>query len=212
MLFNFILWSAFYFHLQIIYLRISFIFLLKSSNYAKPSSKVTSAFLYNTKRTDQISSLDPITTVFLFMVSTLKLRNKLWYLLSLRLWGRYFFHVHPGPWFPACGSISRFQTSTAADPEAHAHSTFVDFLTDSFNVTYAVQSLKFAASSIDHVDYTINGCWNRTLCSVKGEIPSTAAVVTVCDAEIAIPEDTYPCVVGHLLENTFLCKRMRRSA
>ena len=77
MLFNFILRSAFYFHFQIIYLRISFIFLLKSSNYATPSSKFTSAFLYNTKRTDQISSLDPITTVFLFMVSTLKLRNKL---------------------------------------------------------------------------------------------------------------------------------------
>ena len=59
-------------------------------------------------------------------------------LVLLRLWGRYFFHVYPGNWVPACVSISRSVTSTITDPESHANSTLVDFFADSFNVTYTV--------------------------------------------------------------------------
>ena len=127
-------------------------------------------------------------------------------LLLLSLWGRYFFHVDSGHGVPACVSISRFVTRTFANPKSHANSTFVDFLTDSFNVTYAVQTLWPTATSMLHVDYTINGCWSWTLCTIKSEIPSTAAVVTVIDAKSATPEDTQTCVIWHLLEKTFLWK------
>ena len=48
---------------------------------------------------------------------------------------------------------------------------------------------------MSHVHYIINGCLSRTLCIVEGEIPSTAAVVTVIESKIASPEDTHPCVV-----------------
>ena len=82
----------------------------------------------------------------------------------------------------------------------------VDFLTDSFNVTYAVQILWPTATSIPHVDSTINCCRRWTLCTVEGEIPSTAAAVTVIDSKSASPGDTQRCVVWQLLENTFLWK------
>ena len=50
------------------------------------------------------------------------------------------------------------------------------------------------------------GCWRWTFCTVKGEIPSTAAVVTVIDAKSASPEDTKRCVVSSSLdrESSFL--------
>ena len=124
-------------------------------------------------------------------------------LLLLSLWGRYFFHVYPGYWVPACVSISRSVTSTIADPESHANSTFVDFLTDSFNVTYTVQIL-FAAVSMFHVDYTVNGCWCWTLSTVESEIPSPAASMAVTETKISIPEDTQSSGIWCFLENAFL--------
>ena len=134
-------------------------------------------------------------------------KNEIWIcMLLLRLWGRYFFHVDPGHWVPACVSISRFVTSTIADPETHAYSALVDFVTNSFHVTWAEQILVSAATCIPHVDYTINGCWSWTLCTIKSEIPSPAAVVTVCEAKVAIPENAKPGNIWYLLENTFLWK------
>ena len=60
-------------------------------------------------------------------------------LLFLSLWGRYFFHVHPGHRVPSCVRISRTVTCAVSDPESHAHSAFVDFIADSLDVTWAVQ-------------------------------------------------------------------------
>ena len=57
----------------------------------------------------------------------------------LSLWGRYFFHEHPGHRVPSCVRISRTVTFAVADPESHAHSAFVDFIADSLDVTWAVQ-------------------------------------------------------------------------
>ena len=128
-------------------------------------------------------------------------------LLFLSLWGRYFFHVHPGHRVPSCARISRTEHFAVADPESHAHSAFVDFIADSLDVTWAVQIVCSAASSFRHVDYSINGCRSRALCSVKSEIPSPATVVAVIDAELAIPVDTQTCVVRRLLENAFLLKK-----
>ena len=59
--------------------------------------------------------------------------------LFLSLWRRNFFHVHPGHRDPSCDCISRTETFAVADPESHAHSAFVDFIADSFDVTWAVQ-------------------------------------------------------------------------
>ena len=60
-------------------------------------------------------------------------------LLFLSLWGRYFFHEHPGHRVPSRVRISRTETFAVADPESHAHSAFVDFIADSLDVTWAVQ-------------------------------------------------------------------------
>ena len=127
-------------------------------------------------------------------------------LLFLSLWGRYFLHEHPGHRVPSCPRISRTETFAVADPESHAHSAFVDFIADSLDVTWAVQILQSAANSIFHVDYSINSCWSRALCTVKSEIPSPATVVAVMDAELATPVDTQTCAVRGLLENAFLLK------
>ena len=127
-------------------------------------------------------------------------------LLFLSLWGRYFFHVHPGHRVPSCVRISRTETFAVADPESHAHSAFVDFIADSLDVTWAQQIFQSAATSIFHVHYSINSCWSRAFCTVKSEIPSPATVIAVIDAELATPVDTQTCVVRRLLENAFLLK------
>ena len=129
-------------------------------------------------------------------------------LLLLNLRGRYFFHVYPGYWVPACVSISRSVTSTIADPESHANSTLVDFLTDSFNVTHTVQIL-FRTTSMYHVDYSVNGTWCWTLCTVEREIPSSAASMAVSETKIATPKDTQPSSVWRFLKNALL-KNQRR--
>ena len=130
-------------------------------------------------------------------------------LLLLSLWGRYFFHVYPGYWVPACVSISRSVTSTIADPESHANSTLVDFLTDSFNVTHTVQIL-FRTTSMYHVDYSVNGTWCWTLSTVESEIPSPAACMAVVETKIATPEDTQPSSVWCFLKNALLKNQQRK--
>ena len=127
-------------------------------------------------------------------------------LLFLSLWGWYFFHVDPGHRVPSCLRISRTKTCAVSDPESHAHSAFVDFIADSLDVTWAEQIFQSAASSFIHVDYSINSCWSRALCTVKSEIPSPTTAVAVMDAELATPVDTQTCVVRRLLENAFLLK------
>ena len=77
------------------------------------------------------------------------------------------------------------------------------FLANSFNVAWAVQIL-FGTISMYHVDHTINGCRIRALCTVKGKIPSPAAVVAVVETKIAGPVDSQRGFVRHFLENTFL--------
>ena len=125
-------------------------------------------------------------------------------LLSLRGW--YFFHVHPGHRVPSCSRISRTVTLAVTDPESHAHSAFVDFIADSLDVTWAVQDFVSAARSISHVDYSINSCWSRALCTIKYEIPSPTTAVAVMDLEQTTPVDTQTCAVRRLLENAFLLK------
>ena len=126
--------------------------------------------------------------------------------LFLSLWGWYFFHVDPGHRVPSCVRISRTVTCAVSDPESHAHSAFVDFIADSLDVTWAQQIFYSATSSISHVDYSINSCWSRALCTVKSEIPSPATLIAVIDAELATPVNTQTSAVRLLLENAFLLK------
>ena len=126
--------------------------------------------------------------------------------LSLSLWRWYFFHVHPGHRVPSCVSISRTETFAAADPESYAHNAFVDFIADSLDVTWAEQTFVSAPLSISHVDYSINSCWSRALCTIKSEIPSPATVVAVMNLEQTTPVDTQTGAVRRLLENAFLLK------
>ena len=55
-----------------------------------------------------------------------------------------------------------------------------------------------------HVDHSINRRRARALGTIEFEIPSSAACMAVIDAKRTIPENTQPCTVGYLIENTFL--------
>ena len=123
----------------------------------------------------------------------------------LRLWGWYFFHVHPGHWVPTSVSIGSSVTGTVTDPESHSHDTSSDFHTDALNVSYTEQIL-FAASSLYHVNHAINRSWRRAFLLVKGEIPSLAATMTVGYAKNTIPEDVQASFVWCFVEDTFLRK------
>ena len=107
----------------------------------------------------------------------------------LSLWGRYFFHVDPGYWVPACPGISGSIAFAITDPESHAHHAFVDLLTDTFYLTNSVQ-IFLGSVSVDHVDDSINGCWSWALCAIEGEIPPSAALMTIVDTKVSIEKDS----------------------
>ena len=82
----------------------------------------------------------------------------------------------------------------------------MDFIANSLDVTWAEQIFQSAASSISHVDYSINSCWSRALRTVKSEIPSPTTVVAVIESQLTTPVDTQTCAARRLLENAFLLK------
>ena len=123
----------------------------------------------------------------------------------LSLWGRYFFHVDPGYWVPACVSISGSKAFAITDPESHAHDAFVDLLTDAFYLTNSVQIFP-AAGSVDHVNDSINGCWSWALCAIEGEIPPSAATMTAVETKNSIEKDSQPSFGWLLAEKAFLWK------
>ena len=94
--------------------------------------------------------------------------------VALSLWGRYFFHVDPGYWVPACVGISGSVADTITDRESNAHDAFGDRLADTFYLTNSVQIFLFVVS-VAHVDESINGCWSWALHAIEGEIPPSAA-------------------------------------
>ena len=74
------------------------------------------------------------------------------------LWRRHFFHVDPGHCMVARGRVSTLvaSTHTLTDPESHPNSALAEFLTDSFDVTYAVW-ISCKINVIPHNKYAING-------------------------------------------------------
>ena len=129
--------------------------------------------------------------------------------VALSLWGRYFFHVDPGYWVPACVGISSSIAFAITDPESHAYHAFVDLLTDTFYLTHSVQ-IFLAAGSVDHVNDSINGCWSLALCAIEGEIPPSAATMTITKTKVPIVKDSQPGFGRLLVEKAFLWKLIRR--
>ena len=126
-------------------------------------------------------------------------------LVLLSLWRRDFFHVDPGYWVPACDGISGSVAFAISDPESHAYPAFVDLFTDAFYLTNSVQIFP-AAVSVDHVDDSINGCWSWALCAVEGEIPPSAAGMTIVETKVPVVKDSQPGFCRLLVENAFLLK------
>ena len=127
----------------------------------------------------------------------------------LSLWGRDFFHVDPGYWVPACDGISGSIAFAITDPESHAYPAFVDLFTDAFYLTNSVQ-IFLAAVSVVHVDDSINSCWSWALCAIKGEIPPSAAGMTIVETKVPVVKDSQPGFCRLLLENAFLLKLIRQ--
>jgi len=99
--------------------------------------------------------------------------------------------------------IRRSVTSAVADPESHAHYTFVDFFTHAFDLSHTVQIFDSPFSAI-HVNHAINRCWRRALVTIEGEIPPPAAGMTVIETKNTIPKDAQTSFVRRFVENTFL--------
>ena len=129
--------------------------------------------------------------------------------VALSLWWRYFFHVDPGYWVPACVGISGSIAFAITDPESHAYRAFVDLLTDAFYLTHPVQ-IFLAAVSVDHVDDSINGCWSWALCAIEGEIPPSAAIMTIVETKAPIEKHSKRGFGRLLLKNAFLWKLIRK--
>ena len=89
--------------------------------------------------------------VCLFLLSFLNFSfNLSELLLQLRLWGSHLFYVDLGDWVPACIRVASFVTTGAlTDPESHADRALMEFLADSFNVTWAMW-IPFRVSAMIH--------------------------------------------------------------
>ena len=127
----------------------------------------------------------------------------------LSLWGRYFFHVDPGYWFPACPGISDTKAFAITDPESYAHDAFLDLLTDAFYLAHPVQ-IFLGAVSVEHIDDSINSCWSWALCAIKGEIPPSAATMTIVETKVSIEKDSQPGFGRLLVEKAFLWNLIRK--
>ena len=69
-----------------------------------------------------------------------------------------------------------------SNPESHSHLSLVDVTTVTFNMVVTVKIVVLARS---HVERTFNGPRRAALGTIEGEIPTTAAVVTSINPEIA---------------------------
>ena len=95
-----------------------------------------------------------------------------WLLLSF--WN--LFNEDPGHCRPACVRVSILVASVAtSNPESHSHLSLVDVIAVTFNMAVTVKIVVFA---VCHVERTANGARSAALSAIKGEIPTTTAVVT----------------------------------
>ena len=78
-----------------------------------------------------------------------------------------------------------------------------------FYLTHPVQ-IFLSAVSVDHVNDSINGCWSWALYTIEGEIPPSAAIMTIVETKVSIEKDSQPSFGRFLLEKAFLWKLIRK--
>ena len=100
-----------------------------------------------------------------------------WLLLSF--WN--LFNEDPGHCPPACERVSILVASATSNPESHSHLSLVDVIAVTFNMAVTVKIVVFA---VCHVERTANGARSAALSAIKGEIPTTTAVVTSINPEV----------------------------
>ena len=93
-------------------------------------------------------------------------------LLSLSF--RNFFNKYTGHWIPSCIAISVSIWGAVADPESHAHLSFIDVITVPLNMADAMEI--FITARL-HVDNSVNRQRSRTLSAIEGEVPTLAATI-----------------------------------
>ena len=93
-------------------------------------------------------------------------------LLSLSF--RNLFNKHTGHWVVSCVAINISKWGAVADPESHAHLSFVDVITVPLNMADAMEIFITARR---HVDNSVNRQRSRTLCAIESEVPTFAAAI-----------------------------------
>ena len=103
-------------------------------------------------------------------------------LLSLSF--RNFFNKYTGHWIPSCVPISVSIGSAVADPESHAHLSFVDVITVPLNMADAMEIFITACL---HVDNSVNGQRSRTFSAIESEVPTFAAIIAAVNSQCTRP-------------------------
>ena len=103
-------------------------------------------------------------------------------LLSLSF--RNFFNKYTGHWIPSCLAISVSIGSAVADPESHAHLSFVDVITVPLDMADAMEIFITACL---HVDNSVNRQRSRTLSAIESEVPTFAAIIATVNSQCTRP-------------------------
>ena len=122
-------------------------------------------------------------------------------LLSLSF--RNFFNKYTGHWIPSCLAISVSIWSAVADPESHAHLSFMDVITVPLNMADAMEIFITACL---HVDNSVNGQRSRTLSAIESEVPTLAAAIAVVNSQCTRPVNMKGSIRKVFGKNTVLQK------
>ena len=120
-------------------------------------------------------------------------------LLSLSF--RNFFNKHTGHWLPSSVPISVSKWSAVADPESHAHLSFVDVITVPLNMADAMEIFITACL---HVDNSVNRQRSRTLSAIESEVPTFAAPIAGVNSQCTRPVNMKGSIRKVFGENTVL--------
>ena len=123
-------------------------------------------------------------------------------LLSLSF--RSFFNKYTGHLIPSCCAISVSILSAVADPESHAHLSFMDVTTVPLNMADAMEIFITARR---HVDNSVNRQRSRTLSTIESEVPTFAAGIAVANSQCTRPVNMKGSIRKVFAENTVLQKK-----
>ena len=124
----------------------------------------------------------------------------------LRLSFRNFFNKYTGHWIPSCLAISVSISGAVADPESHAHLSFMDVITVPLNMADAMEIFKTARR---HVDNSVNRQRSRTLRVIKSEVPTFAAAIAAVNSQCTRPVKMKGSIRKVFGENTVLQKNKK---